>query len=412
MGDAFSIDRVFVGNLGRYNEGDLVGAWLELPYDEGDLERWLRDSVAVDEAHEEVFIMDSDLGGPLGEVGAEIGEWGDLSLIGIASRLAADLTPREREAVRQWAETAGECDIASLCNFMLQADAIPYARLDGERFDYASQEERLAYTVLGGLDAVDELSDEVLERNFDYAAFGRRLRDEGMALGDRGYLDPMSSADVRTDLYDRDEVLGALGAEPVAPGSSPTAEHVVDGICYFDMSRSRVEDDYAVDPELCRAVAAHLGRLDAARVDALLLYSKTCFSPGDGALELANAALQVDDLDYREYGSGRDAFEKCGRGFACEVGLSREDLEAFFSMESYGRELLAAGDLVITPDERGFIDLSCDISSDLFTVDELKCRFGGDNPASDLEGLESCSCLAAGSYRRDIDGGALASHEI
>ena len=111
---------------------------------------------------------------------------------------------------------------------MLQADAIPYARLDGERFDYASQEERLAYTVLGGLDAVVELSDEVLERNFDYAAFGRRLRDEGMALGDRGYLDPMSSADVRTDLYDRDEVLGALGAEPVAPGSSPTAEHVVD----------------------------------------------------------------------------------------------------------------------------------------------------------------------------------------
>lgn len=107
MGDAFSIDRVFVGNLGRYNEGDLVGAWLELPYDEEELDRWLRDSVAVDEAHEEVFIMDSDLGGPLGEIGVEVGEWGDLSLICIASRLAADLTSDERESVRQWAETAG-----------------------------------------------------------------------------------------------------------------------------------------------------------------------------------------------------------------------------------------------------------------------------------------------------------------
>ncbi|MCI6549004.1 MAG: antirestriction protein ArdA [Coriobacteriaceae bacterium] len=38
----------FAANLGRYNEGDMVGGWLPLPYDPDGLDGWLRQHALVD----------------------------------------------------------------------------------------------------------------------------------------------------------------------------------------------------------------------------------------------------------------------------------------------------------------------------------------------------------------------------
>lgn len=50
--------KVWIGNLEKYNEGDLVGRWIELPINEDDLEKVL-ESIGVD--NEEIFIADYDL---------------------------------------------------------------------------------------------------------------------------------------------------------------------------------------------------------------------------------------------------------------------------------------------------------------------------------------------------------------
>lgn len=40
--------RVYVGNIGRYNEGSLVGGWATLPMGRDDLDAFLRDRVGID----------------------------------------------------------------------------------------------------------------------------------------------------------------------------------------------------------------------------------------------------------------------------------------------------------------------------------------------------------------------------
>ena len=51
--------RVYVGNIGRYNEGSLVGGWTTLPMGRDDLDAFLRDRVGIDgERYEEYRIDD------------------------------------------------------------------------------------------------------------------------------------------------------------------------------------------------------------------------------------------------------------------------------------------------------------------------------------------------------------------
>lgn len=54
---------IYVGNLGMYNEGYLVGGWLELPVSEDKLGEFLRDTVKINEYYMEYFFdsCESDL---------------------------------------------------------------------------------------------------------------------------------------------------------------------------------------------------------------------------------------------------------------------------------------------------------------------------------------------------------------
>lgn len=48
---------VFITNLGKYNEGELVGEWLELPCTEEELQASLK-RIGINEEYEEYFITD------------------------------------------------------------------------------------------------------------------------------------------------------------------------------------------------------------------------------------------------------------------------------------------------------------------------------------------------------------------
>lgn len=45
---------VWIGNLGKYNEGELVGEWLELPVSKKELDTFLREKVGLQLTQEEV----------------------------------------------------------------------------------------------------------------------------------------------------------------------------------------------------------------------------------------------------------------------------------------------------------------------------------------------------------------------
>ena len=45
---------VWIGNLGKYNEGELVGEWLELPVSKKDLDAFSREKVGLQLTQEEV----------------------------------------------------------------------------------------------------------------------------------------------------------------------------------------------------------------------------------------------------------------------------------------------------------------------------------------------------------------------
>ena len=57
-----TILKIFITNLGKYNEGELIGEWLDLPATEDEIDE-LYERIGIGEEYEEVFITDfeSDL---------------------------------------------------------------------------------------------------------------------------------------------------------------------------------------------------------------------------------------------------------------------------------------------------------------------------------------------------------------
>ena len=49
--------RIFLTNLGKYNEGQLTGKWVEMPIDENELKEALKD-IDINKEYEEFFITD------------------------------------------------------------------------------------------------------------------------------------------------------------------------------------------------------------------------------------------------------------------------------------------------------------------------------------------------------------------
>lgn len=76
---------IFITNLGRYNEGALVGEWVSLPADEDDLQA-VYDRIGIDGVrYEEVFITDYE-----SEIGLKVGEYENINdLNELAERLEA-----------------------------------------------------------------------------------------------------------------------------------------------------------------------------------------------------------------------------------------------------------------------------------------------------------------------------------
>lgn len=214
--------RVYVGNIGRYNEGSLVGGWATLPMGRDDLDAFLRDRVGIDgERYEEYRIDDFDLpdwlpAGPGERVIDERTSLEDLNVMaGVLSTLDEDDAAKARIWIEEGMSPAERLSPLVFANVALQADDIPfYAYEAGTRFDpgISSNEEAFALTVAENDPELAEALDGRFGPYLDLEAIGRDLAAD-CTLHDDGYLDRSVDPGIDPELYSRDELVCLAGLD-------------------------------------------------------------------------------------------------------------------------------------------------------------------------------------------------------
>ena len=157
--------RVFITNLGKYNEGELVGKWIDLPCD--NIEDELAEiGVETETQYEEYFITNYE-----NNFGYEVGEYENLwELNDLAERLQQvdDLV-----WLTAYMDETGESLDEAINNY--EDNSLWY---DGMTLKEVAEEL---------VDETEDLSD-FAKRYFDYDAFAHDLRIDGYVEYDGGVL--------------------------------------------------------------------------------------------------------------------------------------------------------------------------------------------------------------------------------
>ena len=146
--------RVYVANLGKYNEGELVGAWFEPPIDYDEM----AERIGLNEFYEEYAIHDYEL--PF-----EIGEYTPIEEVNRLCEMVADLPEYIQDNLKELQSYFGS--IEDLCDH--EDDIIYYPGCDMTDVARVMVEEN---DVLGEITAH-------LQNYIEYEAYGGDLSMEG-----------------------------------------------------------------------------------------------------------------------------------------------------------------------------------------------------------------------------------------
>lgn len=358
------IDSVWVGNYGHYNEGRLVGSWLELPFDEAGLDRWLREKAGVDDMHEEVGVFDTDLCGPIGRLGVKVDECAHLDELNALSRIAATVPDGDIERAAAYLEGNEGSSISEAANLLMQIGELDVYRLESPGWYGASDAWRMGWTVAHEMGGVEELSPSTKSMHFDYAGYAEELVDDGVLLGREGYIG--SPEDLDDELYEPAELTGMVIHDASYAMEEAVADLKAAGVEEPAIARA-VEDEGA---GAVIAAAEAISRLSGRDLRAFEMYTDNMMPPGVGPFELANIALQVEEIDYADLPSGPgNAMERLGMELADRWGLDADRLDAHFDYEDFGRTLLHEG-LKVVGDF--YIDTECHIDLERYDASEIQ----------------------------------------
>lgn len=157
----------FITNLGKYNEGELVGKWINFPIDEDDFQDELESiGVKEDTMYEEWFITDYDCS--LFDMYDAFGEYSNIDDI---NEVAEALEDHESEFTA----------LMEVCSY---TDALKYLESENYTFYEGMTMEDVAYEIV---EECYELP-EIAQRYFDYAAFARDLGFDGYTETSSGVI--------------------------------------------------------------------------------------------------------------------------------------------------------------------------------------------------------------------------------
>ena len=151
--------KIFIANLGKYNEGKMVGEWINLPATEEELEEVL-DRIGINEEYEEIFIPDYE-----NEFNYKVNEYANLDELNDIAYKLDNLTTDEKEKIKAGLELWDFEDVFdNLDDFIL---------MENINSDYD-----LGYYWIeeSGCYNLDNLG--VLRNYINYEAFGRDIRFE------------------------------------------------------------------------------------------------------------------------------------------------------------------------------------------------------------------------------------------
>ena len=144
----------YITNLGKYNEGELVGKWVSFPIDDEELKE-VFDEIGINEYYEEYFFTDWDC-----EIDVTFGEYTSIKTVN-----------EYAEKLQEWNDEilSAACEIWNL-EEVLETDPDCYMLVDDVHNNYD-----LGYYYAVEVGCIDFGKNEILERYFDFEAYGRDI---------------------------------------------------------------------------------------------------------------------------------------------------------------------------------------------------------------------------------------------
>ena len=179
---------VFPQNLAYYNEGEIVGGWIDLPQSPELIDKFLKEVVKVDDEHEEYEIADCEhVPFPY-----ESFQWGSLEKLNSLAIVYNTLDEERKEAIAANLEFQGEeyYSIDELINMCLQANEISYYRYHFDGIEYnqeCSAEIKMGYTMAEENGLYQELDKLKVLDFFDFEKYGNSFSYDYELL-ENGYL--------------------------------------------------------------------------------------------------------------------------------------------------------------------------------------------------------------------------------
>ena len=154
--------KIALTNLGKYNEGDLVFKWLELPATETEMQD-AKDAIGIDERYEEWFISDYEA-----PEGLKIGEYDDIDKLNDLASEYDDLGAYDQDKISAALETGCYTDLKEALEHVDDIELYPDVKNDAA----------LGYYLIEDSGCYDLKSMGTLARYIDYESFGRDVRIE------------------------------------------------------------------------------------------------------------------------------------------------------------------------------------------------------------------------------------------
>ena len=165
--------KIFITNLGRYNEGYLVGKWVKLPVSEDKLDEVLEEIGIDNEYYEEYFITDTDCENEIIGIGDVISEYSSVQALNELAQRLEELSDNEADklgAVLEYEACRSVSDVLELLDKLDEFDLLTDVT-DDEELGYYYAEEYCSIDI-----------PENIQPYFDYEAYGRDIRLESSCL--------------------------------------------------------------------------------------------------------------------------------------------------------------------------------------------------------------------------------------
>ena len=163
--------KIFITNLGMYNEGYLVGKWVKLPVSKDKLDEVLK-AIGINEYYEEFFISDFENERIIG-LSEVVSEYSSIQALNKLAQRLEELSDDEADklgAVLEYEACRSVSDVLELLDELDNSDLLTDVN-DDEDLGYYYAEEYCSIAI-----------PEHIQPYFNYEAYGRDIRLESSCL--------------------------------------------------------------------------------------------------------------------------------------------------------------------------------------------------------------------------------------